>query len=81
MSLSVEWFLRANLMRDTEIPRMHIQNNKNSVTLTPFGSVAQGVGDETHPSRKNMRGVDPADIIPAAFALLLICVLLIAFVF
>jgi len=60
---------------------MHIQTDENSVTLTPFGSVAQRVGDETHPSMENMRGVDPADIIPAAFALLLICVLLIAFVF
>ena len=60
---------------------MHIQTNENSVMPTPFGFVAQGVGDETHPSRKNMRGVDPADVIPASFALLLMCVLLIAFVF
>ena len=54
---------------------MHIQTDENSVTL------AQGVGDETHPSMENMRGVDPADIIPAAFVLLVICVILIAFVF
>ncbi|HXX51168.1 MAG TPA: hypothetical protein VEI98_07780 [Xanthobacteraceae bacterium] len=60
---------------------MHIQTNENSVTPTPFGSVAQGVGDETHPSRKNVRGVDPVDVIPVAFALLLMCVLPIAFVF
>ena len=52
--------------RVTEIPRMHIQTD---------------VGDDAHPSRQNMRSFDPADIIPAVFALLLICVLLIAFVF
>ena len=56
---------------------MHIQTDENSVTLTPFGSVAQAVGDETHPSGKNRRGVDPA--VTAAFVLLLIGVLLIAF--
>ena len=67
--------------RVTEILRMHIQTDENSVTLTPFGSVAQGVGDDAHPSRQNMRSFDPADIIPAAFVLLVICVILIAFVF
>jgi hypothetical protein len=61
---------------------MYIQTDEKSVTLTPFGSVAQGVGDERHPSSmENMRSVDPAYIILAAFALLLPCVFLIAFVF
>jgi hypothetical protein len=73
--------LSANLGGVTEIPRMHIQTDENSVTLTPFGSVVQRGGGAAHRLRENMRVFEPADIILFAFVILLICVLLIAFVY
>jgi len=61
---------------------MHIQTDENSVTLTPFGPVAQNAGSAAHRSEENIRHiVEPADFLMAVFVIVLTCVLLIAFVF
>lgn len=60
---------------------MHIQTDEKSVTLTPFGSLAQNVGNAAHRSEENQRRIfDPADIILFAFVIIVMSVL-IAFVF
>jgi len=61
-----------------EIPHTRVQIDENSVTLTSFGSVAQGGPGAPH--REGVRSIELVDIILAVFTIAL-AALVAAFMF